>query len=65
MAKGSMTLGGWEPKVCCLCGGKIVMSHLPALRFYWGHLNGGRKLSWHVPCEQTYGSPFDKEQVLR
>jgi hypothetical protein len=43
------------PKVCCVCGSRIVKSKDGALQFYFDH---GRKLafSWHVRC----GTPFMK-----
>ena len=49
--------GGFESKVCILCGGKIVKAHPVSLRFHYDHATG-TATSWHVePCERLHGWP--------
>lgn len=50
MAKGShASRGGWEPRTCCICGERILVSK-ESLRF-----NRNLELrideGWHVTCE--------------
>jgi hypothetical protein len=51
-AAGSQTtLGGWEPKTCCICGEKTVVSGKRALQF---HFDDTTKTgySMHVDCKK-------------
>jgi hypothetical protein len=41
------TLGGWEPKRCCLCGERLVVSR-QSLRFS----RFPEPRGWHVDCER-------------
>ena len=50
------TYGGFESKVCVLCGGKIVKSHPVSLRFHMDDITGVAT-SWHVACEIERGWP--------
>jgi hypothetical protein len=57
MAAGSTTTyGGWEPRVCCLCDGRIVKSDGRSHRFHTDDLTGQVR-SWHVQCEDVHGWP--------
>ena len=50
MAKGShQTRGGWEPKVCCYCGGKVTTSRGPAAQFDYDHRTKTAR-AWHIAC---------------
>lgn len=42
------------PKVCCMCGHRIVKSHGVPLQFHYDHTTGEAR-SWHVRC----GSPLE------
>lgn len=47
MAKGShATLGGWEPKHCCYCGERVLVSR-QSCGFYFDY-ETGKAYSWHV-----------------
>ena len=50
MAKGShTTLGGWEPKLCSTCGGKVTGS--PHVWFHHNH-HTHRSYAWHIACDR-------------
>jgi hypothetical protein len=58
VAKGSHdTLGGWEPKTCCICGGPVVKARDGALRFHMDDVTGEAR-SWHYGCELEHGWPL-------
>jgi hypothetical protein len=57
MAQGSQTsFGGWEPRTCCICAGRIVKSDGRSHRFHFDDRTGCT-LSWHVDCETVEGWP--------
>jgi len=50
------TYAGWEPRVCILCGEKIVKARPVSLRFHMNDLTGVAT-SWHRECEIVHGWP--------
>jgi hypothetical protein len=56
MSKGShATFGGWEPKLCAICGEKIVLSR-QSCRFSINHKGTEGPRSVHVECERIGGA---------
>jgi hypothetical protein len=54
------SFGGWESKVCFLCGEPVVKSR-QNVRFQLSEQHGAR--SWHTACEHDFGSGYPGEPL--
>jgi hypothetical protein len=61
-AGSTTTFAGWEPRVCCLCGGRINKARDGAHRFYMDDLSGA-VFSFHAGCGSLADALRSKQEV--